>query len=139
MEKEVLITISGLQEEIGPEGTVEVAVPGAYYKRGETHYIKYQQYDSDTDTTTDNMIKIKGDTVEMKRSGVVHSNMVFKQDTIHNSFYDTVVGSMAIETRTGKVLVEERDHSMDVKLEYELYMNEAFISNCEVTIHMEER
>lgn len=139
MEKDVLITISGLQEETGPEGTVEVAVSGEYYKRGETHYVKYQQYDQETDTTTDNMIKIKGDTVEIKRSGVVSSNMVFKQNTIHNSFYDTVVGSMAIETRTGTVLVQEADHSMDVKLEYELYMNEAFISNCEVTIRIEEK
>ncbi|MDD5949393.1 MAG: DUF1934 domain-containing protein [Lachnospiraceae bacterium] len=138
MKREVLVSISGSQQESG-EDALEVLLPGQYYKRKDTHYIKYDQYDEDTGELLKNTIKVKGDSVELKKTGYSNVRMYFKENSHYTSYYDMREGSLLMETHTGKVQVREQEDSMDIMLEYDLYLNEQYISNCQVAIKVVER
>lgn len=139
MKKEVLVSISGTQQELLPKEPVEVLLPGEYYKRNGTHYIKYEQYDEESGQLLKNMIKVKGPSVELKKTGYTNVRMYFEKNSNYTSYYDMNEGVMLMETRTGDVCIEEQQDSMKIVLEYDLYLNQQYVSACRVIIKVVER
>ena len=90
MTKDVLVSISGMHEEIvavAPEieedenEAIEVVTPATYYLKNGKHYIVYEEVVEGTSGVIKNRIKINGDEcVEIVKSGLSNSHMIFEKN-----------------------------------------------------------
>ena len=138
MKKNVMVQISGLHNAETPDDAVEVLLPGNYYNRNGTHYIKYQQYDEESGRLLDNLIKIKDETLEIKKKGASSMQMFFKKNHRNVSYYDMEQGSLLMETRTQDVKIQQREQRIDVELAYDLFINEQYVSDSHIKIQIFE-
>ena len=88
MKKDVLIHVRGLQmmdpeEEQEP---IEIVVPGQYYYRNGSHYLRYEEMMDDTAEPTVNYIKMSAQGVEVRKQGQVNVHMVFEQGKKNMTF-----------------------------------------------------
>ena len=82
MDKNVLIHIRGLQmmEPTDEQEPIELVVPGQYYFKNGSHYLRYEELMDETSTEpTVNYIKISSKAVEVRKKGLVNVHMVFEQ------------------------------------------------------------
>ena len=77
MDKEVLIHVRGLQtiDADGDQEPVEIVVPGQYYFRNGSHYLRYEEILEDFAEPTINYIKISPKGMEVRKKGVVALDM----------------------------------------------------------------
>lgn len=138
MTKEVKITVKGTQwDDAGGSGSTETTVFGEYYFRNGSHYIFYEERAEDFGGNIKNSIKLKGDLLELNRKGAVNSRMVFETGKSHVTDYATPYGMLRLETVTSRILCVEEEHSMQIKVEYELWADGVRVSQCRLTIRIE--
>ena len=80
MDKEVLIHVRGLHmmEEDGEQEPVEIVVPGEYYFRNGSHYLRYEEILEDFSEPTINYIKISPKGIEVRKKGIVKCTHGFR-------------------------------------------------------------
>ena len=91
MNKDVLIHVRGLQlmETDDEQEPIEIVVPGQYYFRNGSHYLRYEEMLDDSAQTTINYIKMSSEGVEIRKQGQVNVHMVFEQGKRNMAFYTT--------------------------------------------------
>ena len=102
MTKDVLVSISGHHIDIMAEpedqvkalesgqDAIEVVTPASYYCRGGKHYILYDEVMEGMPGTIKNRIKITGtDSVEIVKSGLSSSHMIFEKNRKNLTYYRT--------------------------------------------------
>ena len=96
MEKEVLIHVKGLHMMDTPEGDepIEIVVPGEYYFRNGSHYLRYEEMLDEQGDPTVNYIKISSRGMEVRKKGQVNTHMVFEQGKRNMAFYTTPFGTL---------------------------------------------
>ena len=79
MQKEVLIHVRGLQmmDSQGDQEPIEIVVPGQYYFRNGSHYLRYEELLDETAEPTINYIKMSEKGLEVSKKGLVN---VHKQE-----------------------------------------------------------
>ena len=82
MTKDVLVTIKGVQslEDIEEQEDVEVVAKGDYYYRNGHHFIMFDEMSDEDYQTTKNTIKITEKSVEVRRKGADHGQMMFEEN-----------------------------------------------------------
>ena len=90
MNKDVLIHVRGLQmmETDDAQEPIEIVVPGQYYFRNGSHYLRYEEMLDDTAETTVNYIKMSPNGVEVRKQGQVNVHMVLRKAR-KQDFYNT--------------------------------------------------
>ena len=119
MTKDVLVSISGKHIDImndpvegyeTGDDAIEVVMPANYYCRNGKHYILYDEVLEGMAGTIKNKIKITGtDSVEIIKTGVSSSHMVFEKNKKNLTYYRTPYGQMLVGDRQGVVQGTERD------------------------------
>ena len=96
MNKEVLIHVRGLQmmEMAGEEEPIEIVVPGDYYFRNGSHYLRYEERFEEFSEPTINYIKISEKGMEVRKKGLINVHMVFEQGKKNTSYYSTPFGTI---------------------------------------------
>ena len=81
MDKEVLIHVKGLHmiDSQGEEEPVEIIVPGEYYFRNGSHYLRYEEIVEDSRYPTINYLKMSPKGMEVSKKGVINVHMVFEK------------------------------------------------------------
>lgn len=110
MTRDVLVSISGLQTELaagiemedaGEDEPIEVVTPAQYFCKNGKHYILYDEVSEGISGTTKNKIKITGDEcMEVMKSGVTNSHMIFEKNKKNFTYYQTPFGQMLVGIRT---------------------------------------
>jgi len=137
MTKEVLISIKGLQFESGNDEAVEMIAPGEYYLRNGKHYVLYEEIVEDVSgehELSQNTLKISKGQVEILKKGGSNVHMVFAENQKNTTFYTTPFGQLLIGTYTNHIEVKEKDEVIQIKLRYDLEINQSFVSDCEICI-----
>lgn len=138
MTKDVLITVKGVQQDdAGEMSSSETVVRGEYYFRSGSHYIFYEETAEDSGDKIKSSLKLKGNTLELTRKGAVDSCMIFEPDKRRTADYATSFGAIRLETVTSQILFFEEEEHLQIKAEYDLWANEAFVSRCKLTINLE--
>ena len=120
MTKNVLVTISGLhyddsvmmvQEENSNEAnSIEVTTPATYYLKNGKHYIVYDEIVEGIPGTIKNRIKIdEGRLLDITKSGITNSHMVFEIDKINVTPYQTPYGDLLLGTYTKGMDIQIED------------------------------
>ena len=141
MEKEVLITISGVQDEYeGPPITQMVS--GEYYLKNGRHYLLYNEVVEDMNGILGNnkcTMKISPEQVEITKKGDGNLYMNFMKGKKTLTSYNSPFGNIITGFYTHRIDIFEKEESMETVLYYELEMNGAYISECEIRVQVKPR
>ena len=143
MTKEVLLTISGLHYDALSGETdednvpIEVITPATYYLKNGKHYILYDELIEGMLGSIKNTIKITGDSkLEMRKSGITNTNMVFEKEKINVTQYDTPYGEMMIGVYTKDMKVDVTEDHIDVSIAYALDVNSEKVADCNIVMNI---
>ena len=145
MTKDVLVSISGhhidimAESEETPEAmesgrdAIEVVTPASYYCKGGKHYIIYDEVLEGMAGTIKNRIKITGtDSVEIVKSGLSSSHMIFEKNRKNLTYYRTPYGQMLVGVNTRNMEVSVEDDRINVQVDYELDVNHEPLADCKI-------
>lgn len=137
MEKEVSIHVKGLHMMDAPEGDepIEIVVPGEYYFRNGSHYLRYEEMLEDHGDPTVNYIKISPKGMEVRKKGQVNTHMVFEQGKRNMAFYTTSFGTLEMGISATNLELKESDSRLDMKVNYSLDLNQEHVADCCLDIH----
>lgn len=135
MDREVTLRILGLHTESGQEGApVETVAQAEYFRRGEAHYVLYEEPQSGTK----NRIKLKKGILELRKQGAVEAHMVFEEDRRRETRYVMPYGTLVLGINTKKLTVEETATSIKVDVEYALSLEGQHQSDSRLTISIRQ-
>ena len=136
MDKEGLIHVSGLQtmDAEGDQEPIEIVVPGEYYFRNGSHYLRYEEILEDFAEPTINYIKISPKGMEVRKKGVVNVHMVFEQGKKNMTYYTTPYGTIEMGIAATNLNLEENDSGLNMKVDYALDMNQEHVADCYLAI-----
>ncbi|MCM1409436.1 MAG: DUF1934 domain-containing protein [Lachnospiraceae bacterium] len=136
--KDVKITVKGVHRDAETEiSRMEISVPGEYFFKNGSHYIFYEETEEGSGTSVKNSLKLKGNLLELNRKGAVNSRMVFETGKSHVVDYATPFGMLRMETATSRILYTEEENHLQIRAEYELWMDGAKVSSCRLTVKIE--
>ena len=141
MTKEVLLTISGLHYDSLPDEDenepIEVITPATYYLKNGKHYVIYDEMVEGMPATIQKKIRIAGNNLlEIKKSGLANTKMVFERDKINMTQYETPYGELLIGIFTKNMQVDVTEKNIDVCVNYELDINSEKVANCDIKMNI---
>ena len=146
MTKDVLVSISGkhidimngmAQEYAGEDDGIEVVTPASYYLRNGKHYIIYDEVVEGMARAIRNKIKITGtDVVEIMRSGLSSSHMVFEKNKKNLTYYRTPFGQMLVGVNTRNMEINVGENKINVLVDYELDVNHEPMADCKIKMNI---
>lgn len=142
MTKNVLVTISGLHYDAFPgqedeNEPIEVITPATYYNKNGKHYIIYDEVVEGMPGTIKNKIKITGDgLLEIMKSGISNTHMVFEKDKINMTEYETPYGELMVGVYTNSMTVDVKEHEINVEVGYALDINSEKVADCNIVMNI---
>ena len=146
MTKDVLVSISGkhidimngmAQEYAGEDDGIEVVTPASYYLRNGKHYIIYDEVVEGMAGAIRNKIKITGtDVVEIMRSGLSSSHMVFEKNKKNLTYYRTPFGQMLVGVNTRNMEINVGENKINVLVDHELDVNHEPMADCKIKMNI---
>ena len=104
----------------GEEEPVEIIVPGEYYFRNGSHYLRYEEIVEDSRKPTINYIKMSPKGMEVRKKGVVNVHMVFEQGKKNMTYYSTPYGTIEMGIAATNLFLEEKDGGLNMKVDLSL-------------------
>ena len=140
MDKEVLITLKGLQiNEPVDTGVVEIVALGEYYEKNDKKYIIYEEVVEGMEGKIKNIIKLSPTCMEVTKKGLTNTHMVFEENKKNLTVYNTPFGAFSLGIMAKGIDIDEQDDSMSVKVEYELDMNYEHIADCTISLGIQSK
>ena len=141
MDKEVLIHVRGLHmmEEDGEQEPVEIVVPGEYYFRNGSNYLRYEEILEDFSEPTINYIKISPKGIEVRKKGIVNVHMVFEQGKKNMTYYTTPYGTIEMGIAATNMNLKEDESGLNMKVDYALDMNQEHVADCCLAIQAQPK
>ena len=141
MNKDVLIHVRGLQlmETDDEQEPIEIVVPGQYYFRNGSHYLRYEEMLDDSAQTTVNYIKMSSEGVEIRKQGQVNVHMVFEQGKKNKTFYNTPYGTLQMGIAATGLELKESEDDIQMKVDYALDMNDEHVADCYLTVQAQSK
>lgn len=141
MNKDVLIHVRGLQmmETDDAQEPIEIVVPGQYYFRNGSHYLRYEEMLDDTAETTVNYIKMSPNGVEVRKQGQVNVHIVFEEGKKNKTFYNTPYGTLQMGISATGLELKESEDGIQMKVDYALDMNEEHVADCYLTVQAQSK
>ena len=135
MTKEVSIKIKGVQQY--PEGEkleTVTEVPAEYYLRNDTQFVIYEESEAGFTENSKCMLKIREDSVELTKKGLIQSHMVFQKGKLHMTEYRTPFGMVLLGVNTKHIRIQKEENSLTIQIAYALEADGAPMAECD--IHM---
>ena len=137
MEKDVWVSVAGLQFGDGPEGEkIEILTPGNYYKKNNHHYVTYEEVTEGSDEVTRNIVRFDGDMLTISKSGFTNVEMVFEKNKRNMTNYITPYGSLLVGIDTDRIDIRECDDAIDIDIDYALDINYEHLANCKIKMEI---
>lgn len=130
MTKDVLVSVKGTQFLDEESDTIEIIMPGTYYKKNGRHYILYDESMEEVEMVTHNTVKAAQDKIEVLKHGIVETHMVFQPGKKTMANYLTPIGLIVLGLTTASITVEEQENAIHINVDYALEMNGEHVSNC---------
>lgn len=137
MKKNVVITVRGLQRQVDEDEPIEVISAGTYLRKADTHYLSYEEADEDGKITK-NRIKITPESIEMTKQGNITTQMIFMEGQKQYTCYETPFGELTLGMTTKRIKITEEEQQIAAELRYDLEVNGAYMSECELDINVKE-
>ena len=136
-----MIHVRGLQmmDAADEQEPIEIVVPGQYYFRNGSHYLRYEELMEDSSEPTINYIKMSPRGLEVRKQGLVNVHMVFEQGKKNMTYYSTPYGTLQMGIAATGLELSESDSSIGIKVVYALDMNEEHVADCYLSILAQQK
>lgn len=140
MKKPVLVTVIGkCKQKDSDWDNIELMTTGNLYDKNGSLFVTYDEIldeNNAEDSVKHNRVKIEQNPlcVTITKSGIITSVMSFEENTKENSRYETPFGHFDMGIQTKKIIFEQDDKHLYLRLLYDLEMNFEFLSENDVTI-----
>lgn len=134
MTKDVLISVSGLQQEVNQDEAIEVVSPGKYYNKNGKDYIIYKEYLEGVEGVTNCTIIISQDQINIIKSGANNVHMIFEKMKKSSTLYHTPFGDLQMGFYTTELKVKQKEEEILVNIKYNLDINYAHVSESNIQI-----
>ncbi len=140
MTKDVLITLRGTQQtpQNDPQ-EIEMIVPGEYFFEDGTHTLVYDEMMEDLDGDVHNVTKFTHEMLDITRTGVLETRMIFHPGEHETTHYATPMGEILIDIETRKLRLTEEKDKLQLVVDYSLGMNYEPVSMNRISIEAEPR
>ena len=129
-----------MMEPTDEQEPIELVVPGQYYFKNGSHYLRYEELMDETSAEpTVNYIKISSKAVEVRKKGLVNVHMVFERGKKNMTYYSTPYGIVEMGIAATGVMIEESENGIDMKVDYALEMNEEYVADCYLTVSAQSK
>lgn len=140
MTQEVIITICGLQAGPDADGEpIEMITTGEYYYKNNKHYILYEEVIEGETSTNKNRIKIADGLMELSKSGLVSTHMLFEENQKNITHYHTPYGTLLMGIEAKKVDIVETENEIKVAVDYALEINQEHAADCDIMIKIKSK
>ena len=129
------LIISGVQYCDGERLESNLDSSAAYYRKADKDYIFYKEYQEDGSVLSCRLT-IMDRQLELKKSGNGISILRFCLDGEQECIYQSPLGQLSLRSDTKKLCIKKNDDSLEVLLEYSLYMSGNFMSDYELKIEV---
>lgn len=143
MTKEVLLSISGLHYEVFPEEEeqtedepIEILSPATYYYKNGKHYVIYDELVEGMPGSIKNKIRISDGLLEITKSGLTNTRMVFEKDKINMTEYETPYGGLLVGIYTRNMQVDVQEREIGVSVSYALDVNGEKVADCDIRMNI---
>ena len=137
MTKNVIISLTGLQyakEE--EEAPIEVINFGQYYKKGEKHYLLYEETE-ETGRVTKCRIKVSEKELELQKRDRLNTRLLFLPGEAYLTNYETPYGSLLVGVNTHSLELYEEEEFLRATLKYGLEMNGEKTGECTLVLKVQ--
>ena len=142
MEKNVLISIKGIQKEGNePNQPIEVIAPGTLVEKEGSTYLLYDEHSEGENGITKNVVKIGEEEFSIRKTGETNVHMLFSRGKKHLTSYTTPFGIIIAGIETGRYEVARSEQELKVIVEYDLDLNYEKYASCriEMTVKPKEQ
>lgn len=140
MTKEVIVSIKGLQFEGEIDGDlIETINVGQYYKKGDGHYVIYNESTEGSTEKTKNIIKFHDNELNLTKKGYVNTHMIFEENKKNISSYITPFGELVFGIDAKKVEFEEKEEQILIQVDYTLEVNYEYLADCQIVLDIRPR
>ena len=137
MEKDVWVSVAGLQFGSNPEGEkIEIITPGSYYKKNNHHYVTYDEITEGSDEVTKNVVRFDGDMLTISKTGFANVEMVFEKNKRNMTNYVTPYGSLLVGIDTDRIDIRENDDVINIDIDYALDINYEHLADCRIKMEI---
>ncbi|MCH5273742.1 MAG: DUF1934 domain-containing protein [Lachnospiraceae bacterium] len=137
MTKNVIISLTGLQYAVEEaEAPIEVINFGQYYKKGETHYLFYEDT-GENGTSVKCRIKVSRDELELQKRDRLSTRLLFMPGEKYFTNYETPYGSLLVGVATQSLEFLEEEEFLRAKLRYDLEINNERTADCTLILKVQ--
>ena len=147
MTKDVLLSISGLHYEVSGNADdyedneenepIEMITPAAYYLKNGKHYVLYDELVEGVPGVIKNKVRITGEEkLEIIKSGLTNTHMIFEKDKIHMTEYETPYGELMMGVHTKEMRVDVQESLIEVRVNYALDINSEPVAECNISLNI---
>lgn len=126
-------------DEDGRQEPIEIVVPGQYYFRNGSHYLRYEEIMDETAEPTVNYVKLSDSGMEVRKKGLVNVHMVFERGKKNTAFYTTPFGTVQMGIAATGLEVEESEENLGVRVNYSLDMNDEYVAECYLEMQIQPK
>ena len=142
MNKDVLISIKGLQYTVSEEGPeedkrVETLTRGQYYKRSGKHYVTFEE-SLDGDKPVKSIVKFDETSFEITRKGPYNVRLGFEAGKKAYTDYRTPFGEFLMGIDTIAICYEEKENEILMTIEYDMEFNSEQLGRCVIDVKVTE-
>ncbi len=142
MEKEVFVSVKGVQFSQEDSDCVEIISPGNYYYKDGRHYVMYEETQEDG-LKINNILKVSDEksepNVELIKKGEIMATMIFGHGKSHVSSYQTPYGNIMLGFNTTDITIDYKHEEIYLKVEYSLEMNSEHVSDNKIEIKIKSK
>ena len=131
MDKKVKVYIYGTHDN-GNDEKISIGSDGTYRKEKDIHFVKFEHTFEGADVPTKNFLKLGKNKVELKRFGTGRSNLCFVQGETNYTYYQTAVGEMKTGKKKKKIVVDENEDRIFVRIDYDIIIDGEKISDSSI-------
>lgn len=138
MNRNVKITIHTIQTRDGQKNEIKLTQEGQYFKKGEHHYVLYDEAVEDSSEIIKNRMKFSDNFMEVTKKGALSSEMHFETGQNYPAEYRTPFGTMQLAMSTSNYYLNCTDeHHITIGVNYDLEADGSLIANCRMQIQIE--
>ena len=86
-----------------------------------------------------NVIKLKGNTLDLTKKGLVNVHMIFEENKKNMTSYSTPFGDILVGIDTHRIGVSEKEGKINVEVDYSLEMNYEHLAECKITVDIRSK
>jgi uncharacterized beta-barrel protein YwiB (DUF1934 family) len=140
MTKEVLLSLKGLQYELGADHQeIETITSAEYFHRNGNHYLIFDEVQPELSGLIKNRITFRDDYLEVTKEGAINVNMVFEERKKNITNYATPFGEIIVGVDTGKVKMTEEEKHILLQVDYRLDVNYIPMADCKISVDIRDR